>query len=130
MREVNIISGDVMSCINLTPMQRCEVSAAQRCKYAYKHCLVCGCGGFSNITVNYNHTDSTLNDMPHNTNTFGPVYVIVPHSNGFSFCVVGFVRKQEELIVHISTVRDMQIETVANGISTISSLVSVVVAKH
>lgn len=39
-------------------------------------------------------------------------------------------RKREELIVHMSTVWDMQISTVANGISTISSLVSAGVAKH
>ena len=87
LNEVNIILGDMLSCINLTLMQRCEVSASLICKYAYKHCLICGCGGFSNITVNYNHRDSTLNSIPHNINTFGQVYLIVPHSNVFSLSV-------------------------------------------
>lgn len=38
--------------------------------------------------------------------------------------------KHGELIVCIRTVQDMQIETTANGISTISRLVSARLAKH
>lgn len=84
--------------------------------------------GFSEIAVNYcSHADSAADRTQHNAHTFGVVSLIVPHSNVF---FVLALQKQEELIVHISSVRDMQMETVANGISTISSLVSAGVAKH
>lgn len=46
----------------------------------------------------------------------------------YVFCACWW--KQEELIVHKSAVWGMQIETVANGISTISSPVSTGVAQH
>ena len=56
--------------------------------------------------------------------TIGPLYVIVIHLNVFPPLADG------ELTEHMNTVRDMQIETVANRISTISSLVRAGAAKH
>lgn len=56
--------------------------------------------------------------------TTGPLYLIVMGVNVF------FLLADGELIEHMSTVRDMQIETVANRISTISSLVRAGAAKH
>lgn len=54
----------------------------------------------------------------------GPLHLIVMGVN------VLFLLADGELIEHMSTVRDMQIETVANRISTISSLVRAGAAKH
>lgn len=125
-----------MCCLlNLSLMQRCEV--LQR-KDATTHltlsCLwvpvcvyVCVGWGGSNITVNYHyHRDPTLDCTQHNRHIWTGIF------NCPTFKCVFSPRqwKQGELRVHISTVRGMQIETVANGISTISSLVSKGVAKH
>lgn len=67
------------------------------------------------ITVHIGHSS---------VHTIGPLHLIVRGVN------VLFLLADAELIEHMSTVRDMQIETVANRISTISSLVRAGAAKH
>lgn len=74
-------------------MQRYEVLQLKDANMQPNTVWFVGVGGFSNITVNYHyHTDSTLDCTRHNTDTFGPVYLIVPHSNVFTL-VAGGSRK-------------------------------------